>query len=150
MKLTSLNVHYRVGENIIELPTKMKFTQVDEEGKRAIQFEVQINEQHIQSEEHDSMEYAVMKLQKALPKVVNIACCLSCRHGNCNPYGDLEDEIFCLKDTVIASREDVVDFFSEEVDRSSRARNLLYYCNQYQPVNSNEKYTYTNWPEEEI
>jgi hypothetical protein len=140
-----LNVNYITDGKISVRPTKMFYKQVEEDEFRNIHFEVEVENHQVQSKKSDQMEIAVKNLQKALPDNIRIACCQSCQHGNFNPFGDLENEIFCLKDETLHNREDVVKIFSEQ-DGSvrSRSRRLLDYCKEYEPI-SIEKYTYNDW-----
>jgi hypothetical protein len=71
--------------------------QFDEDEFQNIRFEVKVHNHLIESKLSNSIEYAVKYLQMELPGSIGIACCQSCRHGNFNPFGDLENEIFCLK-----------------------------------------------------
>ena len=60
------------------------------------------------SKEFDSMEFLIIDLQKRLPESVVLACCQTCQHGNFCPFGDNEDEIFCLHGYSPESKGDVV------------------------------------------
>ena len=146
MKVDTLNVHYIIDGKITVLPTKMFYEQLDGDEFQNIRFEVRLNNHQIQSKLSDSVEYAVQYLQKELPDNIGISCCQSCRHGNFNPFGDLENEIFCLKDKNPRDKYDVADIFSEQ-DKSfeTRSRKLLDYCKDYKPISENEKYTYNDW-----
>ncbi|MFS0862309.1 hypothetical protein [Fredinandcohnia sp. 179-A 10B2 NHS] len=151
MKVDTLNVNYLIDGKISVIPTNMFYEQLDEEEFQNIRFEVQVNNHQIQSKLSSSIEYAVKYLQKELPDNISIACCQSCRHGNFNPFGDLENEIFCLKDKTFLNRDDVVEIFSKQ-DKSfgRRSRKLLDFCKSYKPISENEKYTYNDWGLEEL
>lgn len=146
MKVDTLNVNYIIeGKNAV-IPTKMFYNFTDEFEFRNIHFEVTVNNHHMQSKKSDSMEYAIKFLQKELPKNSSIACCQSCQHGNFNPFGDIENTVFCLKDLTPKNREEVVQIFSKQ-DRLfyTRSRELLDFCNEYKPITNDEKYTYNDW-----
>lgn len=146
MKIDALHVHYIIDGKKITLPTKMSYEQVDEFEFQDILLEVQMRNKIIQSGLSDSMEYAVKYLQKHLPADVTIACCQSCRYGNFNPYGDCENEIFCLKGKNLRHRDDVVDIFSDrDSSVEQRSKRLLDYCVDYKPISHCETYTYNDW-----
>lgn len=90
-------------------------------------------------------EYAVMAFQKMLPENIKIACCESCRHGNFCPYGDQENEVFCFKDKVFSEKMDVCNEFTNEKEYWTRSKKLLDYCDDYEPMDHENHYTYTSW-----
>lgn len=151
MKIDTLNVNYIIDGKIKDIPTKIFYEKIDEDEFQNTHFEVLVNNKHIQSTSSNSIEYAVKYLQKGLPNDIGIACCQSCLHGNFNPFGDYENEIFCLKDKKPLNKNDVVEIFSKQ-DKSFRARSrrLLDYCKDYKPISENEKYTYNDWGLEEL
>jgi len=55
-----------------------------------------------------SPEGAVRDMQKQLPDNILIACCQTCKHGNYNPLGDYENEIYCLLSYIPREKADVV------------------------------------------
>lgn len=151
LKVDTLSVNYIIEGKISIKPTKMFYEIVDEDEMYHIHFEVQIKNKHIHSKSHSSVEYAVKYLQKVLPEHINIACCQSCRHGNFNPFGDIENEIFCLNDLKLCNKKDAVTIFSNrEPNFESRCRKLLDFCKDYQPISHEEKYTYNDWGLEDL
>ncbi|MGM9945430.1 MAG: hypothetical protein ACI33M_10830 [Lysinibacillus sp.] len=144
MEIDILKVHYIIDGKTTIQPTKMFYETLDEDEIQNVHFEVQFNNQQIHSKLHASAEYAVRYFQQVLPNHVRIACCQSCIHGNFNPYGNLENEIFCLKDISPQNKEDVVNFFAKQTYRS-RSRKLLDFCQDYKPIDDDEKYTYNDW-----
>lgn len=151
MKVDSLNVNYVIDGKLTVKPTKMFYEQLDEDEIQNIYFEVHLNNVKVQSKLSDSIEYAIKYLQKILPDNTSIACCQSCRHGNFCPFGDMENEVFCLKDMNLSNREDVVGIFLKK-DKSFglRSRKLLDYCKDYKSISESEKYTYNDWGLEEL
>ena len=144
--MDTVNIHYVIDENISAISTTMFYEGIDEEEFQNVYFEVVVNNQHIQSKPSSSMEYAIKYLQKGLPDDITIACCQSCRYGNFNPYGNMENEIFCLKDKTLQSRWDVVEIFSEpDSSFHERSRKLLDICTGYKPISSDEIYSYNDW-----
>ncbi|MCH1627511.1 hypothetical protein [Fredinandcohnia quinoae] len=146
MKVETLKVNYIIDEKLSVKPTKMIVEQLDQDEKQNIHFEVHFNNRHFQSKPSDSTEYAIKYLQRKLPDNINIACCQSCGHGNFNPFGDMENEVFCLKDKTPSNKADVVEIFSNQ-DKTfkTRSRKLLDFCKDYQTISHNEKYTYNDW-----
>ncbi|OEH92446.1 hypothetical protein [Bacillus solimangrovi] len=146
MKVDTLNVKYIIDEKTTVIPTKMFYEIVAEDEFQTIHFEVQLNNHQIKSKLSNSVEYAIKYFQTELPDNIRIACCQSCQHGNFNPFGDLENEIFCLKDKTLLNRDRVVNIFSEQDDSfDTRSRKLLDYCKDYQSICESEKYTYNDW-----
>ena len=98
--------------------------------------------------QHNVMEFAIIDLQKNLPQNMKIACCQTCRHGSFCPFGDQEDEIFCLIDYSPQNKEDVVDIFSRRNSGNNalRPNSLLHKCEYYQEINNSYySYNYNDW-----
>lgn len=146
MKIDTLNVNYIIDGKISVIPTKMFYEELDEDEFQNIHYEVQVNNHLVQSKLFNSFEIAIKYFQKELPDNIKIACCQSCRHGNFNPFGDIENEIFCLKDKTLLNKNDVVDIFlKRNKSFETKSRKLLDYCKDYKPISENEKYTYNDW-----
>ena len=56
---------------------------------------------------------AFWDLQRKLPDGTSLACCMTCRHGNMCPYGDVENQLFCTKDALITSKHDMIDLIDK-------------------------------------
>ncbi len=139
-------MHFIIDGKISIIPTRMSYSQANEEEFQNIRFEVQINNSPFQSQSSGSVEYALKHLQTELPDNIKIACCQSCRHGNFNPYGDSDNEIFCFKDKIFRNRDDVVEIYSKQDSSIDKRRRKLHdFCKSYQPVSRNVKYTYNDW-----
>lgn len=140
-----------IDGNISNKQTKMYYEQIAKDEVNSIYFEVQMNDRQIKSKLNASMEYAIKYLQKELPNHISIACCQSCLHGNFNPFGDVENEIFCLKDKRLNNRADVVEWFStSDLSLETRRRKLLDFCSDFKHISQNEKYTYNDWDSENL
>lgn len=146
LKVRILHVNYIIDGILSVVPTRMFYEQSNEDEIQNIHYEVQLNNHRFLSKSSDVTESAITHLQRELPINISIACCQSCRHGNFCPYGDNDDEVFCLKDKTLNNREDVVGFFSKQ-DKSfgERSRKLLDFCSDYKPISHNEYYTYNDW-----
>lgn len=51
---------------------------------------------------------AFADLQSKLPHDIKLACCMTCLHGNMCPYGNKKNQLFCTKDLIITSKEDMI------------------------------------------
>jgi hypothetical protein len=96
------------------------------------------------TEFRNNTEYAVIALQKLLPKNVEIICCQSCAHGHFCPVGDQDDEIFCITDFEPKRKEDIIDAIVDGHKWEKRSRHLLHVCAQYERI-TDEKYSYNDW-----
>lgn len=143
---TMLNVNYLIDGIISTIPTKMIYEKSDENEFKNIHYEVDFPKHNIISKTCDVIEYATVYLQKVLPSNISIACCQSCRHGNFCPYGNFDNEIFCLKDIITNDKRDVSNFFDKNNDNLElRRRKLLDFCGEYKPIFDDEYYTYNDW-----
>ena len=76
-------------------------------------------------------EEAFASLQKSLPEGVKIKCCLSCRHGNFCPYGNKNDEIYCLKNDSPKNKLDVCDLLNGDKDLTAKRKDVSFICPDY-------------------
>ena len=83
-------------------------------------------------------------LQIKLPKDVELACCMTCRHGNMCPYGNVENKLFCTKDLVITGKEDMCNLFDRTGSVENRAVASLDYCDDF-ICQSETHYTYNDY-----
>lgn len=89
-------------------------------------------------------EYAILNLIKQLPHTIKLKSCITCRHGNFCPYGDNEDEIFCLKDIIPTQKTDILFYTSDPAECDKRLRRLLSVCDDYKPMEK-DFYTYNDY-----
>ena len=87
---------------------------------------------------------AFADLQAKLPSNTQLACCMTCRHGNMCPYGNRENQLFCTKDLVISSKEDMVDLFNNTDPFSERIVSAIKYCEGF-IYQSSQSYTYNDF-----
>ncbi len=87
---------------------------------------------------------AFAELQKKLPEDVKIQCCLTCRHGNMCPVGNVPGELFCTKDVVITQKSDLFFYTEDEFERANRSRDCTNICENYQEQ-TNEYFTYNDY-----
>jgi len=102
--------------------------------------------EYTSSKEHCEMEFAVIDFQRQLPGDFLIACCQTCKHGNFNPFGDLENEIFCLIDYHYIDKSDVCDIFGSLAagDMIAVKHDLLYCCDKHGVI-CGKNFSYNDW-----
>jgi hypothetical protein len=83
-------------------------------------------------------------LQKSLPEGVKIKCCLSCRHGNFCPYGNKNDEIYCLKNDSPKNKLDVCDLLNGDKDLTAKRKDVSFICPDYREA-SEGHYAYNDY-----
>lgn len=140
----NLSVNYLIDDILTAIPTKVFYVQVEDDELKDIHYEFFLGDHHFISKASDVTELAIKNLQKVLPKNIIIASCQSCRYGNFCPYGDNDNEVFCLKGIEIFNKNDVCEFFSLGKD-VERRRHLLDFCQNYKPISPKEQYTYNDW-----
>lgn len=135
-----LQVYYAIDDEIQALPTTV-FLQHDEDGELiSVHFEVQ----DYRSAPTSCSELAVKNLQRALPSNMKITACQTCMFGNFNPYGDMDNEIFCLKGFVVRNKMEVCEII-QKAETHERKRTLLAFCADYKPIDNKAYYTYNDW-----
>ena len=83
-------------------------------------------------------------LQMKLPEDVQLACCMTCRHGNMCPYGNKENQLICTKGITITSKEDMLDLFDQTDPFEERAVASLDFCEDF-VCQSDDYYTYNDY-----
>ena len=85
---------------------------------------------------------AFADLQRKLPSDIQLACCMTCRHGTMCPYGNKENELYCTKDVIITSKDDVIElidkdasFFERSVSSTNYCDDFVYQCDDYYTYN---------------
>ena len=88
-------------------------------------------------------EDAFADLQNKLPHNIKLACCMTCRHGNMCPYGNSENQLFCTKDLLINSKDDIIKLF-ETYPEAERIVASVDYCDDF-IYQSDVYYTYNDY-----
>ena len=88
---------------------------------------------------------AFADLQKKLPIDVKIKCCLTCRYGNMNIYGNKPGEVLCMQDINVTKPEDMWQYMSDWDEIEKRSRDYTDVCENYREQ-SNDYYTYSDYP----
>ena len=87
---------------------------------------------------------AFADLQSKLPHDVKLACCMTCRHGNMCPYGNCENQLFCTKDLLINSKDDMINLFDKTDPFAERSVTSLDCCDEF-ICQSDSYYTYNDY-----
>lgn len=141
-----LQVNYIIDGILTTIQTEVISERSDENEIQKIHYEVICEGNYIISETCSDTELSIVKLQQVLPGNTSIACYQSCRYGNFCPFGDCDNEIFCLRDMMSNDRNGICEFFSENGDLLEvKSRRLLDFCKEYKPIAYNEVYTYNDW-----
>ena len=141
-----INVNFIIDGTRTLMPIKMVYEQADEDETKNIHYEIDMENNYFIADSSDVTEIAVTNLRKALPPDISIACCQSCRHANFNPYGDNDNEVFCLKGFTPNNKNDVCEIFSNGYNSlKAKSRKLLDYCSEFKPISHNDYYTYNDW-----
>ncbi len=81
-----------------------------------------------------NMAEALLEIIQRLPEDWQVKSCFTCRHGQFCPYGNADNEIFCMRgldpQTIPQLCDWMVDF--EEMDK--RSRTVFSLCEEYQPM----------------
>ena len=87
---------------------------------------------------------AFADLQGKLPSDIRLACCMTCRHGTMCPYGNDKNQLFCTKDVLLNSKDDVIElmddkgydsFFKREVSSIHCCDDFIYQSDDYYTYN---------------
>ena len=99
---------------------------------------------HLDNEEIEltgDTESILMKLSKLLKDKYEIHSCYTCRYGNFNPIGNMDNEIFCVNDFKPKCKADLL-FICEDIgEQKKRRRTLFDVCESFKPC-SDDYYTY--------
>ncbi len=141
----NLLVNYLIDDKLSTIPTKALSKRTTDGELESIHYEIFIVNQHVISKISGVSELGVKNLQKALPNNIRIAACQTCRYGNFSPYGDNDNEIYCLRDFEFTNKNDVCEIFSDQSNLEEIKRHLLDYCSNYKPISLKDYYTYNDW-----
>ena len=83
-------------------------------------------------------------LEVKLPENVRLACCMTCRHGNMCPYGNVENQLFCTKNIRISGKEDMCRLFDQTDPFEERSVASLGFCDDF-IRQSDDYYTYNDY-----
>lgn len=83
-------------------------------------------------------------LQSKLPKDVKIACCMTCRYGNMCPYGNIENQLYCIKAFKTDSKIDLCALFDNTNFDEKQRVSAFYYCDDF-AYQSKDYFTYNDY-----
>ena len=86
-------------------------------------------------------ESIFVKLSRILNGQYEIQSCFTCRYGNFCPWGDIDNEIFCISDFEPKSKNDLFFLYNNSVEMKSRHRTLFDICEKFLPC-SDDYWTY--------
>lgn len=87
---------------------------------------------------------AFADVKKKLPDGIILKCCMTCRYGNMCPYGNEPGMLFCTKDLVINSKEELCNLFDDPVSYSIDVKAAADNCDKYAPQ-TRDHYTYNDY-----
>ena len=87
---------------------------------------------------------AFADLQRMLPSNTQIACCMTCQHGNMCPYGNEENRLYCTKDAIINSKDDVIALIDKDTAFFERKVSAINFCDNF-VYQSKDCYTYNDY-----
>jgi len=87
---------------------------------------------------------AFAQLQKNLPNGVELACCMTCRHGNMCPYGNKENQLFCTQNLKIFDKMQLCNLIDETYSFFDREVFSYHYCDDFL-YQSADYYTYNDY-----
>ena len=89
---------------------------------------------------------AFADLQGKLPSDIKLACCMTCRHGTMCPYGNKENQLYCTKDVLLNSKDDVIELMDDKGYDSFFEREVssIHCCDDFIDQ-SEDSYTYNDY-----
>lgn len=100
-----------------------------------------VMEENIIEVSGDCTESVFRKISSRLSNKYKIRSCYTCRYGNFCPYGDQDNQIFCINDFEPKCKEDVLFIFQDEEEMKKRSRTLFDVCSGFKPC-SDDYWTY--------
>ena len=127
--------------NKVSVPIQICYTNVD------VEITVSYNDTEYCAKGKDHLWVdAFADLQAKLPSNTQLACCMTCRHGNMCPYGNKENQLYCTKDVLLNSKDDVIELMDDKGYDSffERAVSSINYCDNF-VYQSDDCYTYNDY-----
>lgn len=136
LKTEKYLLHLKSSDEIITVDTEYQF----DEDNNIAKVKLFVDEKLIEVS-GDGTESVFRKLSKALPDGCEIYSCYTCRYGNFCPYGDQDNEIFCINDFEPKRKEDILYIFQDRAEMEKRSRTLFSVCSRFQ-LFGNDYWTY--------
>ena len=135
LKKEKYSLHLKVLDKIKVFDVEMEF----DEDTEIDRFSTLIDGEKI--ELTGNTESIFMELSKILKDKYKIHSCYTCRFGNFSPFGDQDNEIFCIDDFEPKSKSDLFFLYEDAEERKKRCRTLFEVCEKFQPC-SDDYWTY--------
>lgn len=136
LKTEKYLLYLRSSEEIVTADAKYQF----DEDNDLVKVELVVEENIIEVA-GDCAESVFRKLSSKLSNKYRIHSCYACRYGNFCPYGDQDNQIFCINDFEPKCKEDVLFIFQDEEEMKKRSRTLFDVCSGFKPC-SDDYWTY--------
>ena len=135
MKKENFSLHLEASGEIRVFDAEMQFDEDAENDK----FSAVIDGEKF--ELSGDTESIFEKLSELLNGRYTIHSCFTCRHGNFCPFGDEDNEIFCVNDLQPKCKSDLFFICDNSEERNKRKRTLFDVCEDFKPC-CNDFYTY--------
>lgn len=137
-----MTVTLYANEKDIEVPIHIADEELDVDAKVSI--EIIYNDiKYIGTGKELNWVDAFADLQKKLPAGVFLKCCMSCKYGNLNLYGNIPNQVICSCSKSICNKEDLIAFlYAGEYDDNEKKS--TYVCENFDFANK-EHYTYNDF-----
>lgn len=119
-------LYVKVSDEFVSIDAEYQF---DEDGDFA-KVKVVVDENIIEVS-GDCTENVFKVLSQKLSDRYEIHSCYTCRYGNFCPYGDRNNEIFCIKDFEPKCKEDILFIFDDVLEMKKRSRTLFDVCSEF-------------------
>ena len=136
LKTEKYLLYLKSSEEIVTADAKYQF----DEDNDLIKVKLVVEENIIEVD-GDCAENVFRKLSSKLSNKYKIHSCYTCRYGNFCPYGDQDNQIFCINDFEPKCKEDVLFIFQDEEEMKKRSRTLFDVCSGFKPC-SDDYWTY--------
>ncbi len=144
MKKIITNINLIKSAIVFKVPMRVILNEKEDDDTEVEITVVYDGKEYVGKGKDDLWLYAFVDLQKKLPKNIKIACCITCKHGNMCPFGDIPRELLCTKKLKISDKSDIVDLFDDKVFYENNKTLCDSYCNDYE-LQSDNYYTYSDY-----
>ena len=136
LKTEKYLLYLKSSEEIVTADAKYQFDEENDLVKVKL-----VVEENIIEVDGDCAENVFRKLSSKLSNKYKIHSCYTCRYGNFCPYGDQDNQIFCINDFEPKCKEDLLFIFQDEEEMKKRSRTLFDICSGFKPC-SDDYWTY--------
>ena len=146
MKVLNTELTIRELNNKYKVSAKIEINKIDEENDEVKIRIVFKGIEYIGTGTDYLWVDAFTNLQKKLPNDVIICCCMTCKHGNMCPFGNVPRELYCTKNIRIKDKQQLCDLFNTNNKNNILNDKVLSdsFCNDYESQSMNY-YTYNDY-----